>query len=171
MNRMKDELKLIDKARRGDADAFCSLYGLYRERLYRYAFYRLRSEADAEDAVSECVLSAWRQIGTLREAGAFPTWIFRILSCCCNQLIKQQIDRRQQGDAEETVLPVTEHTDTSLILQEALAQLSDEERNVVLLSAVCGLKSREIAKLTGMMPGSVRSSLSRSLKKVRGYLA
>ena len=171
MDRMKDEMKLIDKARRGDADAFCSLYGLYRERLYRYAFYRLRSEADAEDAVSECVLSAWRQIGTLREAEAFGTWIFRILSGCCNKQIRQQIDRRQQGNAEETVLPVTEHTDTSLILEEALAQLSDAERNVVLLSAVGGLKSREIARLTGMAPGSVRSSLSRSLKKVRGYLA
>jgi DNA-directed RNA polymerase specialized sigma subunit, sigma24 homolog len=55
-------------------------------------------------------------------------------------------------------------------LREALECLSEEERNIVLLSIVGGLKSGEIAENTGMAPGSVRSSLSRSLKKVRGYL-
>lgn len=163
-----DELKLIHRAKAGDADAFCRLYGIYRSRLYRYAFYRLRSETDAEDAVSECVLAAWRQIESLREPAAFPAWIFRILSGCCGKLICQQIRHRQQ--VSQDLPSASDDADTWLILQEALSQLSDEERNIVLLSAVGGLKSREIAELTGLAPGSVRSSLSRSLKKVRGYL-
>lgn len=231
-----NERNWIEQARGGDADAFCRLYGLYRSRLYRYAFYRLRSEKDAEDAVSECVLSAWKQIGSLRESEAFPAWIFRILSGCCGRLIRQQIRRREQislddpacrdyvaigsvsGNAAgasigsvtaavggpagtvsdpatdiataggiETVCGAAEPADQSslcsvstgdaagidtwLILQEALAQLSEEDRNILLLSAVGGLKSREIAALTGLAAGSVRSRLSRSLKKVRGYLA
>ena len=91
-----EERKLIELARTGDADAFCRLYGSYQMRLYRYAFYRLGNAADAEDAVSECVLSAWKQIGSLRKADAFPAWIFRILSACCGRLIRQQIQRRNQ---------------------------------------------------------------------------
>lgn len=168
---MTDERQLIGKARQGDADAFCQLYSSYKGRLYRYAFYRLGDASDAEDAVSECVLSAWRQIGSLRETDAFPAWIFQILSGCCGKLIKQQINRRLQVPSDEDrSLQISEHTDNWLILQEALGQLPEEERNIVLLSAVGGLKSREIANFTGKTPGSIRSSLSRSLAKVRGYL-
>ena len=179
-----DELKLIQLAGSGDADAFCSLYGLYKDRLYRYAFYRLGNRQDAEDAVSACVLSAWKQIGSLREPGAFSAWIFRILSASCGRAIRQQIARKSETDLdagpEETALSAEDRLralssqdpdpDLRLILQEALEKLTEEERNIVLLSVVSGLKSREIAEICGGTPGSVRSSLSRSLKKLRGYL-
>ena len=56
-----------------------------------------------------------------------------------------------------------------MILREALDELTEDQKELVLLSAVGGLSSKEIAELTGMAPGSVRSSLSRSLTKVRGY--
>ena len=90
-----NELELTEKAIAGDRDAFCDLYDLYRVRLYRYAYYRLRDRDDAEDAVSSCVLSAWEQIGKLKAAAAFPAWIFRILRGSCVKLIKTQIDRRR----------------------------------------------------------------------------
>ncbi len=165
--------ELIQKAKNGDQQAFCSLYGIYKDRLYRYAFYRLRHPGDAEDAVSECVLSAWRQIGSLRDAKAFAGWIFRILSACCNKLIKQQIDRRGEislDDYRESPASDSAEIERSMILQEALGKLSDDERNIVLLSVVSGLTSKEIAEITGMTAGSVRSNLSRSLSKLRGYL-
>lgn len=195
----KNKRQLIELAKNGNADAFCELYDAYRQRLYRYAFYRLGNGPDAEDAVSECVLSAWRQIRSLREPDAFTAWIFRILSGCCGRLIQQQIQRRQQtsldgvdtgSDASGTDAAGTDAAnrsaeaeaaqalaadeadpDTWLTLQTALNELSDTERSIVLFSAVGGLKSHEIAELTGMTAGSVRSSLSRSLKKLRGYLS
>ena len=77
------EEKLINEAIAGSKEAFCSLYGEYKDRLYRYALYRLGVPADAEDAVSECVLAAWKCIGSLRSAKAFSSWIFWILSYCC----------------------------------------------------------------------------------------
>ena len=172
-----DERTLIKQAQGGDADAFCRLYSLYSARLYRYAFYRLGNETDAEDAVSECVLAAWKQIRQLREPDAFTAWIFRILSGCCGRLIRQQIRQRKQAEeqAQQTELSAgtASHegsdSDTWLILQEALQQLPDREREIVLLSAVGGLTSAEIAEMTDLTAGSVRSALSRSLKKVRGY--
>ncbi|MBQ9014979.1 MAG: RNA polymerase sigma factor [Firmicutes bacterium] len=195
-----NERELINLSRGGDADAFCRLYSLYKTRLYRYAFYRLGNETDAEDAVSDCVLSAWKQIGQVREPDAFAGWLFRILSGCCARLIQQQIRRRElagaavrsgkvavtaaSGEAAMTVpsggsiaaaqpaaaVPATTtDTDTWLILQEALDQLSERDRDIVLLSAVGGLTSEEIGEMHGLSSGSVRSILSRSLKKVRGY--
>lgn len=186
MEMIRGEREWIDLAKAGDADAFCRLYEKYQARLYRYAYYRLGNESDAEDAVSECVLSAWRQIGALREPDAFPAWIFRILSGCCSRLIREQIRRRNQVSLDDSsdAIPAqadsaqvdnaqADHVqaDNALILNDALACLCEEDRNIVLLSAVGGLKSREIAELTGLAPGSVRSRLSRSLKKVRGYFA
>ncbi len=168
-----DELKWIKLARQGDKTAFCNLYDRYKDRLYRYAFYRLRNASDAEDAVSECVLSAWKQMGNLREAEAFPAWIFRILSACCNRLIKQQISTKGWVSLEEVPQEIqagTESAEQRLILQDALGSLSEEERNMVLLSVVAGLKSNEIASITNLTAGSVRSSLSRSMKKMRIYM-
>lgn len=175
------ELELITKAQLGDQKAFCGLYDQYKDRLYRYAFYRLRSQADAEDAVSECVLSAWKQIGNLKEPKAFPAWIFRILAASCNKFIKDQIARRDMISLDDTAKAVSADSgalpqinakdmDVSMILQDALDSISEEERNMVLLSVVGGLNSGEIAEITGLAAGSVRSSLSRSFKKMRGYL-
>ena len=183
------EREWITKAKQGDQRAFYELYGLYKDRLYRYAFYRLRNQQDAEDAVSECVLSAWKQIGALREADAFAAWIFRILAASCAKIIKKQIKDRETISLDDYRAEAAAQTDSSanvdnsgpkdgtlsgadlmLALQEALAHLSEEERNIVLLSVVGGLKSAEIAESVGMTSGSVRSSLSRSLQKVRGYL-
>lgn len=187
-----NEHDIIQKARQGDQDAFCQLYGQYRHRLYRYAFYRLGNERDAEDAVSDCVLSAWQQIGSLRDPKAFPAWIFRILSGCCAKLIRQQIDRRKEDPLEPdtgaqaagagsfvgtrptgtqaTATGDIPGTEDSLLLRDALATLPEEDRNIVLLSIVAGFKSQEIASMTGLTAGSVRSRLSRNLKKLRAFL-
>ena len=54
------EIKAAEAAAAGSKEAFCELYGKYRDKLYRYALYRLGDPSDAEDAVSECVLAAWQ---------------------------------------------------------------------------------------------------------------
>ena len=169
-----EERKLIQLARDGNAEAFCQLYDSYKDRLYRYAFYRLRSRQDAEDAVSECLLSAWQQVRMLRSPEAFPAWIFRILSGSCNRLIRCQINARRLQAAEsaaDTTAPDSQElSDTRMMLQKALSQLTEQEQEIVLLSVVGGLSSQEIAGMTGLRPGSVRSKLSRSLKKLRNLM-
>ena len=61
-----DEKQLVLNAKNGDKEAFTALYSIYKDRLYRYAFYRLSNPEDAEDAVSECVLSAFWEIKNLK---------------------------------------------------------------------------------------------------------
>ena len=165
--------KLINEAIAGSKEAFCSLYGKYKDKLYRYALYRLNDPTEAEDAVSECVLAAWQSIGSLRSEKAFGSWIFRILSNCCASRIKEMIGIRENLERiyNSGAVRVSVHASLSIELSEALSQLREEERNIVLLSIIGGLSSTEIAALTGLTPGSVRSKLSRSLAKMREFLS
>ncbi len=166
-----NEIRLVESARQGNRDAFCELYGLYKDRLYRYAFYRLGSPEDAEDAVSDCILAAWKQIGQVRSAEAFPAWLYRILSGSCNRRIRETVVRRNlQMETQAGWQPSEEHPGGSLELAEALSQLDLQSRDIVLLSVVAGLDSSEIAKITGLTASGVRSRLSRSLAKMRKFL-
>ncbi len=165
--------KLINEAIAGSKEAFCSLYGQYKDRLYRYALYRLGDPTEAEDAVSDCVLAAWKGIGNLRSEKAFGSWIFRILSNCCASRIREMIGTRESLEHiyDAGTVSASAPASLSIELKEALSQLGEEERNIVLLSIIGELNSTEISSLTGLAPGSVRSKLSRSLSKMREFLS
>lgn len=54
-----NEKELVIKAKKGDINAFCLLYDMYKKKLYNYAYYKLGNSADAEDVVQDCVLTAF----------------------------------------------------------------------------------------------------------------
>ena len=167
------EHDLVKKAKQGDKEAFCQLYSMYKDRLYRYAYYRLGNNDDAQDAVSDCIVSAFEQIKNLHRVEAFPAWIFKILSSACSSYVKQQISQRESENIDtvkdSTNLFVT-MDESKTELCQALDILSSDEKEIVLLSVVAGFTSKEIAKVTGLAAGSVRSKLSRSLSKMRDFL-
>lgn len=167
------ERELIIKAKSGDKDAFCELYSAYKKKLYNYAFYRLGNTQDAEDAVSDCILSAYEQIGSLKSEKAFSVWLFRILYCCCTGLIKKQITDRNTDNIDDfgnlTSTDYEKYIHTTE-LKNALDVLNDDEKSIVLLSVIAGFSSAEISKVSSLTAGSVRSKLKRSLDKVRKEL-
>ena len=169
-----NEKELIALAKSGNKDAFAELYGLYKDRLYRYAFYRLQNESDAEDAVQDCIVSAYIQIGSLKKTEAFPAWIFRILYCTCAAQIRRQEMLRKNSNIDDLENQLfddsAEQTALKTELQNALNILKDDEKEIVLLSVVAGFNSGEIGRITDMTSGAVRSKLSRSLKKMRDFL-
>ena len=166
------EQALVKKAKSGDKDSFATLYLLYKDRLYRYAFYRLGNEADALDALSICITHAFEGISALKSEKAFSAWIFKIMHYSCAAVLR---DRQKHAASELSTIPedaLSEDANTLRAeVKEALAQLSEGEREIVLLSTVAGYKSREIAALLGSTPGTVRSTLSRSLAKMRQFLS
>lgn len=164
--------QLVKNAINGDRDAFCALYSEYSQKLYRYALYKLQNPQDAEDAVSDTIVAAYQQIGNLRKPGSFSAWIFRIMNATCTKYIDNQAKLRQTQDIDQwqtNYQLVTEFNPKTEELIEALNSLSQQEQNVVLLSIVAGLSSKEIARLLDMTPGSVRSKLSRSLEKMKKF--
>lgn len=165
-----DEKMLIGRAVAGDRDAFAALYMLYRDSLYRYAYFRLGNAADAEDAVSACIAAAYENIGSLRSDGAFRAWIFRILyRCCCAAIREQAKAADREGEEALDRMPAPE-SGISPELKEAFAVLSGEDREIVLLAAVAGYSSFEIGSMMSLKPSTVRSRLKRGLAKMRQFL-
>lgn len=167
------EKELIRLSKNGNKQAFAELYGLYKDRLYRYAYYRLGNTYDAQDAVCDTVLSAFEQISSLKKASAFSAWIFKIHYTTCSKYITRQIDARESAnldDFKNSAKLSQEISTLSIELNEGLNRLKDQEREIVLLSIIAGFKSKEISELTGLTDGSVRSKLSRSLAKMREFL-
>ena len=169
-----DEKELVIRAKRGDIDAFCILYDNYKRKLFNYAYYKLGNSEDAEDVVQDCMLTAFEQLGKLKNPKAFSSWLFTILYHGCMSAIKEQIKQRNTCDIEdyENAFSYNNTVDVEREeLKQALNRLSEDDRNIVLLSVVLGLNSKEIAKITGFTAGNVRQRLSRSLSKMKRYLS
>lgn len=167
------EKELIRLSKKGNKQAFAELYGLYKNRLYRYACYRLGNTYDAQDAVCDTVVCAYEQIGSLKKASAFNAWIFKIHHATCSKYITRQIETRENAhldDFKNSAKLSQELSTLSIELNEGLNILNDQERAIVLLSVIAGFKSKEISAVTGLTDGAVRSKLSRSLAKLREFL-
>ena len=149
-----NEKRLFKTAKSGDADAFGALYALYANELYRYACAILHDRHTAEDAVKAYFFKTLQNTAkTLLRRGAFTV---------CGAEIPEN-----SPAPDNTESTASDRTD----LQNALMHLSEEERQIVLLSAVAGFTSKEIAATVDLTAGAVRSKLSRSLQKLRTYLA
>lgn len=169
------DLRLVARAKEGDADSFSALYEQLAPGLYRTALYTLGSRQDAEDAVAETFMEAFHGIKKLRDDAAFTTWMYRILSVRCKRKIRDLIRGRNEFDIESIVdlddgsdigEAVTQRTD----LLEALEKLSASERQIVALAVVEGYTTKEVAQILGLPHGTVSSKLFRTLKKLRAML-
>lgn len=165
---MDISIELVQKAKLGDDEAFSKLYEIVYKDMYKYAYYYLDNAMDAEDAVAEAVLDAYKSIKKLRQEEAFKSWIFKILTVKCKKKIEKYVHR----DTELTEDIVFEHKDydESQDVKEAFLVLTEEEKQVVSLAIFAGYKSHEIAKNMGLNANTVRSKLSRALAKMQKKL-
>ena len=163
---------LVKLAKQGNAEAFGELYEIYSKDMFRFAYYYLGNSAAAEDAVSECVLLAFQKIGTLRKSSSFKSWLFKILHNCCNNNLREKavsINNVELSSVQN--LSAEEKDENEIIsLKHALNNLSDEEREIVILYYSAGYSSKEIGKIMGLKDSTVRSKIMRSAEKLRTYL-
>ena len=163
---------LVSSAKNGSAEAFGELYEIYSKDMFRFAYYYLGSYAMAEDCVSECVCLAFQKIGSLRKADSFKSWLFKILHNCCNTTLRDKI--RSESNVEYSSLTdlsdEEQNISETLSLKQALATLSDEEREIVILHYAQGYTSKEIAEILDMNDSTVRSKIMRSGEKMRKFL-
>lgn len=146
-------------------DLFTQLYESVYIDLYHFALYMLKSQQDAEDAVQDCVMSAYEQFTKLRNIAAFRPWIFKILTNQCKRKMRRYY---QPTVALYDEIPYKDQDhDQNTDLKNALLTLSDEDRMIVLLSIYAGYTSLEIAGILKKNPNTVRSRLSRALLKMQ----
>lgn len=159
-------------SRQGDKEAFGRLYASVAEDLYRFALYTLGNPQDAEDAVSETFIEAWKGIKGLRDENSFKPWIMRIVSIRCKRKISGYIKGRNEVDIDDAGDLSTGddgHTQRTEVMA-ALDRLAVQERQIVLLSVVQGYTTKEIASILSCPQGTVSSKLHRSLKKLKTML-
>lgn len=169
-----DQLKkLVKAARHGSPDAFGALYAEYSADLYRFALWYLHNEPDAEDAVQDACLHAYKNLKALRKEEAFRSWFFKILANICRDKLAAaskagnivSIDDPDSftEPADETGEDFTRLSETG----ELIASLAEPDKSIVLLSVLAGFNSKEIGALLKLNSSTVRSRLSRALAKLR----
>ena len=135
--------------------------------LFRVAFAILRNRTDCEDAAQNAVLKAYRGLDSLKKRSYFKTWLISILRNECFDMLKR---RRPALDVDGQSNLSYEMTVPDVDLNRAFDQLSPEERLTITLYYYEGYDTREIAKLTEVSEGTVRSRLSRGRASLRAML-
>jgi RNA polymerase sigma factor (sigma-70 family) len=167
---------LIERAKRGDEDAFTSLVLHYGDRLYSVAYRILRDTNRAEDAVQQAFLTAWRELRRLRDDDRLEAWLYRLLVNACFAEIRHT--RRWQPGlrviTDPEIGPTTDDTQANVALQDelerAFRRLSAEQRAVLAMHHYLGLSGAEIAQTLGLSPGTVRSRLHYARQQMRAAI-
>lgn len=160
--------KLVLRAKGGDAEAFGDLYVMYEKEMILYANSIVGDQFLAQDAVSDAVLEAFKQIKNLRNPDSFKGWLFKILNASCkSQYNKMTETLPLVTDEKSTTGGGLENIDLSIDLQRAMKVLSEEERSIVMLKVLNGYKAHEIGEILDLPGSTVRSKLKRALKKLR----
>ncbi len=181
---LSDE-QLLDCYQAGERTALEELFRRYRQPAYRVAFRLLGNEADALDAVQEGFVKALTHLHGFQGRSSFKTWLLRVVSNAALDLGRQRgrreaitLDAAQGGEAMPPQLTAADETGRGLeradlrhLLDEALATLSDVQRQTFVLYADAGLSYREIAEVMQTSIGTVMSRLYYARQKLRAFLS
>jgi len=166
---------VVERAMRGDHDAFGMLVQLTSDRMYAIATRILRDTHLAEDALQSSLITAWRELPRLRDPDRFEAWIRRLLVHACYA----EARRRRQWAGNVRVLPVDGPADRDDIvsiadrdaLDRAFRRLTVEQRAVVVLHHHVGLSLVEIAETLGIPAGTARSRLHYATRLLRSTIS
>jgi len=182
-----DDRRAVERARRGDHEAFRVLVERYRDRVFRLALRVLRDEEQARDATQEAFLKAYQALRRFEGRSSFYTWLYRLVLNLCLDLRRKDRSGRHVEWEEERSLAVSElagpptgfqagperelqRGELRAQLTLAIESLPDEARDTLLLREVDGLSYAEIAEVMGIPKGTVMSRLHHARRKVRAKL-
>jgi RNA polymerase sigma-70 factor (ECF subfamily) len=168
--------QLVERAMRGDADAFTSLVDASLNRQYAAATLILRDGDRAQDAVQEALVSAWRDMRSLRDPDAWEAWLYRLTVWACYRLARTE---RRRAVIELHVVADTEpHQDdmTATVvdrdrLERQLDALPIEQRAMVVLRYFLDVPLADAAAILDIPLGTAKSRLYRGLEAMRSRMS
>ncbi len=179
-----DEQSLIERSLNGDLNAFNQLVVDYQGLAYSVA-YRLLDDTDASgDAVQDSFIKAYRALDSFR-GGSFKSWLMRIVTNTCYDVLRARQRRKTDSldsipveneyipaltDTRESPQQYVERQELAGLITVAIRSLPEDQRASIVLCDVEGYSYEEIAEITGVAIGTVKSRISRARMKVRDYL-
>lgn len=179
-----DDHQLVRECLSGEIEAFGRLVVRHQDRLYNTLVHVLGSPEEAQDAVQDAFVQAYRKLETFRGEAAFSSWLFRIaLNAAASSRRKRRFSRtsldtrRDVGesdpcDARPDGQPsyAIELRERQELVRSALAELPEEFRSPLVLKEIEGFKYQEIAEILGCPVGTVRSRIHRARSELRRKL-
>ena len=173
-----NELLLISRARGGDREAFGGLVEQYRDNVYRLAYRMCGNAYDADEAAQEAFVAAWRALPNFRGDAKFSTWLYRLTTNAAIDVMRREKRHQTVGDGEMVDLAddadspqeTVERTEQQEAVQKALATLSEEYREVLLLRYMEELDYAEIAEVLQLPSGTVKSRINRAKAALKAAL-
>ena len=175
------EQNWIQAARNGDQAAFGQLVIKYQKRVYALTVRMCPTPELAEEAAQETFLSAWQGLPFFRGDSAFSTWLYRLASNACVDLLRKE--GRHQGpslddeavsaevpDTRPTPEAAAEQKELRAQIEAGLRTLSPEHREVLILREIQQLSYDEIADALSLDLGTVKSRISRGRRQLRNFL-
>lgn len=167
---MDGPAELLQRARSGDRDAVAVLYARFRDRMIALAFGIVRERAEAEDCTQEILLRAFDKMPILASESEFAAWLYRLaINYCLDR--KRKLDRRHSISHADWQLEHCASFDaqieTRLALERALDELSESARLTLMLREWHELNYDEIAQITNVPVGTVKSRLNNARREFR----
>lgn len=162
------EIYILDIAA-GSKEALEFLYNKTKSYVYGYAFSMLNNVTDAEDVMQDTYVNIHKYAYMYNPRNKSLAWILKITkNLCLNKLKKRNRKETDIADIEHTITnsKKNEHHDY-VFVKTILEDLSEEEKKIVILSSIDGLKYREIADLLDLNLSTVLSKYHRAMKKLR----
>ena len=180
----RQEQQWVDAARQGDQSAFEQLVKLYEKRVLALTTRMCKNPADAEEAAQEAFLSAWQGLPFFRGDASFSTWLYRLASNACVDLLRRE-GRRQNAagpslNDEEARVDVpdpapspqeqAERSELREQIEAGLQALTPDHRQVLILREMHQLSYDEISQVLDVDVGTVKSRINRGRKQLRNFL-
>lgn len=167
-----EDRDLIAGARRGNVDAFNLLISRWEKRIYNYLYRLVSDREDALDLAQDVFLKAYQNLGKLEDPSRFAPWLYRIAHNEAYSLLRKnrpevELFEPSPSPPSPRMLPI----EVSLAVESALARLTPDQKEAVVLKIYQGFKFEEMAEITGCPVSTVKSRLYTALDLLKEVLA
>jgi RNA polymerase sigma-70 factor (ECF subfamily) len=176
----QDEQQLIQQAQAGDTAAFAMLIEMHGQFVYNLALRALNNTQEAEDIAQETFIRAWQGLASFRGEAQLRTWLYRITTnLCYNRLPRLKADFEALDPTDAVLLPEqTRSVEVGMVMAEwreqiymAVDELPETYRLLISLRHTDGYSYEEIAEITQMPLGTVKTGLFRARRQLQEALA
>ena len=178
MKHLSDQ-ELMRIVQAGDYSPASEIYERYSGRIYNFAFRFLRNSEAAEDATQEVFVKMMKHASQFHGDAKLSTWLFSITANWCRDYLRKADNKAKEADDVLITLPSTEQSadrnleqrENEVRVRKALAMLTPEQREAILLSRYQGLSYAEIAQIAGCSEGAVKTRVFRAMETLKKTLA